>query len=69
MRLIPVPYGLKVSVRIRKEGNMKRVEVHAPLYVNEKWDMPHGYSEDFTDARILKDSDFIRVMLAHFPAN
>lgn len=61
--LIPVPYGNKVSVRIRRENGYAYVEVHAPLYVNKLWDMPHCYyAADFTDGQILRDHNFIRVL-------
>ena len=69
-RLIPVPYGYKVSVRIRREGNTAYVEVHSPMYKNVQWEMPHCYSAaSFTDLEILRDRDFVRVMLDHFPVD
>ena len=68
--LIPVPYGYKVSVRIRREGNTAYVEVHSPMYKNVQWEMPHCYSAaSFTDLEILRDRDFVRVMLDHFPVD
>ena len=68
MRAIPVPYGLKVSVMIRREGDEAYVDVIAPLYVNKDWTMPHSYNaSQFTDEQIIKDSDFVRVMLGHYP--
>lgn len=67
MSLIPVPYGLKVCVRILRKDGLAFVEVHAPLYMRKKWIMSHCYDDaQFTDAKILNDSDFIRVMSAAF---
>ncbi len=69
MKLIPVPYGLNVSVRIRREGDTAFVEVHAPMYTNKFWVMPHQYSTMFSDYEILKDHNFTTTMLDHYPAN
>lgn len=77
-KIIPVPYGYKVGVKlirvpVKENGGIFHetgtvyVEVHAPMYVNKVWRMSHSYSDVFTDAEILRDRDFIRVMLDHFP--
>jgi hypothetical protein len=67
MSTYDVPYGIKVSVTIRHEedGN-KYVDVHAPLYKRKEWTMSHCYADTYTDAQILKDYDFITVMLNHY---
>lgn len=65
---IPVPYGFKVSVVIRREGDTAFVDVLAPMYLNKKWTMKHSYRADhFTDEQIVKDRDFVRVMFSHYP--
>lgn len=63
----PVPYGLKVSVSIRREGGTAFVDVHAPLYLNKNWPMAHSYAASFTDAQILLDHTFTTVLLNHYP--
>jgi hypothetical protein len=63
------PYGLDISVEIVRdsETDTARVDVHAPLYMRKLWTMPHSYrASHFSDAQILKDSDFKRVMLTHY---
>ena len=60
--MIPVPYGLNVSVTIRREGDTAFVDVHAPLYLNNFWTMPHCYADSFSDWRILRDHNFITTM-------
>lgn len=55
--LTPVPYGLDVSVELVKEGDCIHVDVHAPMYINKKWRMPHSYASTFTDAQIMNDRD------------
>jgi len=64
-----VPYGLDVTVCIRREedGNAY-VDVHAPFYVNKKWTMSHCYGDVLTDQEILRDSNFHTVMINHYPA-
>lgn len=63
-----VPYGFNVSVTIRREGGEAFVDVHAPMYQRKQWTMPHSYeARSFSDTDIIKDHDFIRVMLDHFP--
>jgi hypothetical protein len=64
--MIPVPYGLNVSVSIRREGDTAFVDVHAPLYLNTLWTMPHCYAASFTDGRILRDHNFITQMTNHY---
>lgn len=68
MKKHPVSFGLDVSVSIRRENGEAFVDVHAPMYMNKQWTMPHSYNAgQFTDFAILNDSDFIRVMFNHFP--
>lgn len=62
----PVPYGFKVSVSIRREGNEAHVDVHAPMYLNKEWTMPHCYATSFTDEEILRDRTFTTVLLNHY---
>lgn len=70
MTMYPVPYGFQVSVEIRREGDTAFVDVIAPFYMNKRWTMKHSYhAQHFSDAAILRDSDFVRVMLDHFPAD
>lgn len=62
-------FGLDVSVEIVRdaETDTARVDVHAPMYVQKLWTMPHSYTaSQFTDFQIINDSDFVRVMLAHY---
>lgn len=62
-------FGLDVSVEIVRdaETDTARVDVHAPMYVRKLWTMPHSYkASQFTDFQIINDSDFVRVMLAHY---
>lgn len=69
MTLHPTPYGLKVSVEIVRDTttDTARVVVHAPLYVNKQWTMPHCYkSTAYSDHAILQDHDFTRVMCNHY---
>jgi hypothetical protein len=70
MNQIPVPHGFKVSVEIRREDGTAFVDVIAPFYAVKKWTMPHLYhAARFTDEQIIKDSDFVRVMFSHYPAD
>ena len=63
----PVPYGLDVSVSIRREGDTAFVDVHAPMYLNKAWTMTHCYhSAHFTDRQILRDSAFIATLINHY---
>ena len=62
----PVPYGLKVSVTIRREDDTAFVDVHAPLYLNKDWTLPHCYSSKFTDGEILRDHNFSTVLINHY---
>lgn len=66
--LIPVPYGLKVSVEIIRQDGSAYVWVHAPLYINKlfRFDMSYS-SSDFSDYDIINDRDFKRLMLGYFP--
>lgn len=58
-----VPYGMNVSVVLERSGDdLVRVRVLAPLYITKNWYMKHSYSAAFTDAEILSDVDFVRVM-------
>ena len=69
-RIYPTSFGLKVSVEIERDSDkdIAYVNVIAPLYVNKDWRMPHSYkASQFSDGQILNDSDFIRVMLNHYP--
>lgn len=61
-----VPYGLLVSVSIRREGNTAYVDVHAPMYMNKEWTMPHCYGAGFTDGAIMQDRDFITTLINHY---
>ena len=66
----PVKYGSDISVEIVRdaETDTAKVNVHAPLYTRKEWTMPHSYrASQFSDAEILKDSDFVRVMSKHYP--
>lgn len=66
-RAYPVPYGLNVSVKIRREHETAFVDVYAPMYMNKKWTMSHSYHPDhFTDAQILRDRDFATVLINHY---
>jgi hypothetical protein len=65
--MIPVPYGYKVSVSIRREGDTAFVDVHAPMYMRKDWTMPHCYADTFTDAEILRDHSFTTQMCNHYP--
>lgn len=66
-RAYPVPYGLNVSVKFRREDDTTFVDVYAPMYMTKKWTMPHQYrSSHFTDAQILNDSDFVRVLINYY---
>ena len=62
-----VPYGMDVSVSIRRHAGTAHVVVHAPLYMRKQWELPHSYSASFTDAAILRDRDFITQMIKHYP--
>ena len=64
--MIPVPYGFKVSVSIRREGDTAFVDVHAPMYLNNLWTMPHCYAASFTDEQILRDSNFTTMLYNHY---
>jgi hypothetical protein len=63
----PTKYGLNVSVEIVRDNQHAQVKVIAPIYINKEWLMPHSYSLEFSDHQIMHDSDFIRVMLNHYP--
>jgi len=66
---LATPYGLDVAVEIVRdaETDTARVNVHAPLYTNKFWTMPHSYkASQFSDFQIINDSDFARVMLTHY---
>jgi hypothetical protein len=66
--LIPTKYGFKVSVEIVRTNGSASVYVHAPMYKNKLWVMCHSYCcKDFSDAEILNDRDFQRVMSEAFP--
>ena len=63
-----VPYGINVSVEIvAGEDDSKEVIVHCPCYKKKRFKMKHSYSHLYTNAEILRDSDFHRVMINHFP--
>jgi len=62
-------FGFDVSVEIVRddETDTAHVHIHAPIYTNKHWVMSHSYkSSDFTDFKILKDFDFLRVMSKHY---
>lgn len=66
---LSTPYGLNVAVEIIRDDqtDTAHVHVHAPLYVKNHWVMDHCYrASQFTDFQIINDSDFTRVMLAHY---
>lgn len=64
-----VPYGCKVSVTIRRDNGTAYVDVHAPLYMRKQWTMPHCYdSAQFSDAAILRDSNFNTVLSNRYEA-
>jgi hypothetical protein len=67
--MIPVPYGLNVSVVIRREGDSAFVDVHAPLYQNALWTMPHSYAASFTDGQIVKDYTFATCLFNRYGKN
>ena len=70
--MYPTKFGLNVSVSIQRdvENGFARVEVHAPMYKNKVWTMNHCYrAEDFTDAAILADYDFIKTLQQHYGVN
>ena len=63
-------YGYKVSVEIVRdiETDTAYVKVIAPMYIVKEWTFTHSYkSSDFSDYEILKDRDFQKVMLNHYP--
>ncbi|MER2511282.1 MAG: hypothetical protein ABTQ25_02480 [Nitrosomonas ureae] len=67
MATYKVPYGLDVSVTIRREGDSAFVDVHAPMYLNKEWTMSHSYSSsEFTDYEILRDRDFVTTLIDHY---
>jgi hypothetical protein len=69
--MLKTNFGCNVSVVIVRDKvtDTASVRVHAPLYVNKEWTMPHSYrSSQFTDHAIINDSDFIRVMFKHYGA-
>lgn len=62
-------YGLDVSVEIVRdsENDTAHVHVHAPMYINKHWVMSHSYkSSEFSDSQILRDCDFVSVMVKHY---
>lgn len=66
--LIPTKYGFKVSVEIVRKNGSASVYVHSPMYTKKLWVMIHPYCcKDFSDAEILDDRDFHRVMCEAFP--
>ncbi len=67
--MIKIPYGLDVSVQIKRDliHDVATVHIHAPLYKNKYWVMDHSYAaSEFSDFEILKDSDFVTVILKHY---
>ena len=67
--MIKTPYGLDVFVQIERDidRDIATVYVHAPMYLNKKWVMSHSYtSSQFDDSEILRDSDFISVLIEHY---
>ena len=63
----PVPYGLLVTVSIRREDDTAFVDVHAPMYLNKEWTMSHSYhAPHFTDGAILRDYHFITTLINHY---
>lgn len=68
--MLKTDFGFDVSVVIVRDTvtDTASVHVHAPMYTNKEWIMPHSYrASHFTDDQIIKDSDFIRVMCNHYP--
>lgn len=65
--MYPVPYGIDVSVSLERGDERVKVIVHAPMYMEKTWEMPHCYALSFTDGEILRDSDFIRVLSQAYP--
>ena len=61
-----VPYGLDVSVTIRREGETCFIDVHAPLYLNKEWTMRHGYATTFTDGQILRDQSLTTLLINRY---
>lgn len=62
-------FGLDVSVEILRdtETDTAKIKVHAPLYMQKEWFIAHCYkSSQFTDSQILKDCDFVSVMIKHY---
>lgn len=67
--MIFVPYGFNVAVEIKRENGSAKVIIHAPMYKNKIWTMAHSYkSDEFTDWEIVRDRDFVRVMINYFGA-
>lgn len=63
----PVPYGLLVTVSIRREDDSAFVDVHAPMYLNKEWTMRHSYhSPHFSDSAILSDHNFVTTLINHY---
>lgn len=66
MSTYKVPYGLIVSVTIRREGETCFIDVHAPMYINKEWTLPHQYATTFTDDQILRDHSFVTQMINRY---
>jgi hypothetical protein len=63
------PFGLDVSVEIMrdKETDTAKVIVHSPMYIVKLWEMSHSYkASQFSDHKILRDSNFVSVMLGRY---
>lgn len=59
----PVPYGLDVSVEIRRGDDIASVHVHSPMYMCTEWSPTFGYSTEFTDMEILKDPYLVKALI------
>lgn len=55
-------FPLGVSVEIEKWGNSKYVTILARLHVNKRYELPHSYSDSYSNAQILRDGDFLKYL-------
>ena len=66
--MVKTKYGCKVSVSIVAdyENDIKRIIIHAPLYMKKEWSPTFCYSSQFSDDEIMEDRDLNNLLMSAY---
>ena len=66
--MVKTKYGCNVSVSITldAENDIKRVIIHAPLYMKKEWSPTFCYSSQFSDSEIMEDGKLNSLLLSAY---